>query len=444
MLIASPFSIATFRSDNVVSIIWSVVLAALGVAVLHALYATFRIKWPDAYSSLTDTFSLTIRATWLRFILYRFAPVFLVALGISVTADRQDAVALLAVGILATAHVASTNGRSFVRDMRGKKETGDFRPNFAAYHAGVIALVLAAAVAAYLLRKVAAPLVPGADALVESLWTAALVATCAGLLFSLIGTRDSRAMAMSGEYLSRRAIADVGISTVDYAYTKAVETGADPILIRSILFAEVLQRPRWVRNLENWSWWTRRRGTYGVMQTVSRKPVGDRESIDRTCLQFAGVWGASYSGTGEHASWDMDWRASWADLGYRNGDGAFIEMVHEIYRPSFYAYGSQAPSHTVSVGDIRLYQVRRHAISFGVRGMTSSKHVIIKYVLDGREVVVGSTRHGDGRVVWAWEFNIPPAAESVALLTFAENGVLRGGAECSLEISALEWELPFI
>ncbi|WP_147359970.1 hypothetical protein [Clavibacter lycopersici] len=306
----------------------------------------------------------------------------------------------------------------------------------------MIALIIVGAATAYLMRKVAAPLVPGTSALVESLWTAAFVAVCAGFIFSLIGTRESRETAMTGEYLSRRAITDVGLSTVDYAYGKAIASGADPILIRAILFAEVIQRPRWVRNLEKWSWWIRRRGTYGVMQVAGRRPVTDYDSIDQTCTQYAGAWGASLSTEGGYDTWTTDWRGSWAELGYRNGDAVFIDMVNQIYATSFYAYSYQGQPSNIR-GNLHIYQIRRYATQFALRGITSASYIVIRYMIDGNLVVVGSAKPGVYRDIWAWELCVPPASEHVALMVFASNGDEKGSAECSLDVSALDWETPF-
>ncbi len=424
-------------------LIGSVLLALIGAAILYALYTTLRMRWPDAYSSMSDTYSLRLRDTWQRFTLYRFAPVFIVALGVTVTADRQHVNSLLALCVMIAVHVWQTNGRAFVRDLLGKRERGDFRPNYAAYHAAMSALVAIAGAGAYVLRHLASPLVPSSEALTESLWTAALVAVCAGFLISLVGSESSKGMRMGGEYLSRRAIADIGLSTVDYAYSKAVELGADPILIRAIMYAEVIQRPRWFRNIEARTWWIRRTGTYGLMQVASARPMSDRESIDRACAQLAGAWGASYLSTESYSGWEVDWRKSWADLGYRNGDGAFIEMVNEIYRPNFYAYASQTASIQESIGDIRINYVRRHAVDFGIRGMTAATHVVLCYRLDEELVSFGVTRPSQATGTWAWELRVPPASKNVVLITFDDAGQIRGGGGCSLDVGPLDWELPF-
>lgn len=61
---------------------------------------------------------------------------------------------------------------------------------------------------------------------------------------------------------------------------------ADQSLVVAVMLVENLQRPKWLRRLENGIGRFRSSGTYGVMQAPSEKPVSDEQSITIAIEKF--------------------------------------------------------------------------------------------------------------------------------------------------------------
>jgi hypothetical protein len=67
---------------------------------------------------------------------------------------------------------------------------------------------------------------------------------------------------------------------ISYAKSQAHAAGVDEDLVVAVMVVEAIQRPEWLRRLERLLARLLRRGTYGIMQVGSRRPLSDRESID--------------------------------------------------------------------------------------------------------------------------------------------------------------------
>jgi hypothetical protein len=125
-------------------------------------------------------------------------------------------------------------------------------------------------------RTVLAPLVPRSADLSVALWTGVVVAAMGGWLIDA-----TRGVEKPIEALVQRSANSIETETWSYAQRRCVETRTDWRLFRSILLFENLQRPRWVREAERKTAWLRKDGTYGILQTTSKTPLSDIESIER-------------------------------------------------------------------------------------------------------------------------------------------------------------------
>lgn len=106
----------------------------------------------------------------------------------------------------------------------------------------------------------------------------------------------------------------------------ADQHGCDPVFLRSILFAEALQRPRWVRRAERAKSILVKPGSYGVMQVSSPHPLSDDESIQTVAENYAGYWPLR-----SDSGWVLPGRFA-AQVESHNTSKQFIDMVSVLYQ----------------------------------------------------------------------------------------------------------------
>jgi hypothetical protein len=248
--------------------------AMLGGAVfLHAFYRTVRLQWPQSYYSLGDVTSYRLSASPGRYLLFRFGPVLLAVVFISVLMERADLNVMVTAMGVALLHVWATSGRAAVRLLVSKKRMFN-RPALLVSHAvislGVVCIALAAGIVAPWLDW----LVPTTAEVTGALWTAILAAVLGSYLVTV-----SRAQGPDIGEIVERAKRQLGHELWSLAHRSALEHDADPVLVRGILIVESLQRPQWLRFLERLKGIAIKEGSYGVMQVQASRPISDEESI---------------------------------------------------------------------------------------------------------------------------------------------------------------------
>lgn len=114
----------------------------LAGAFLRLLYAAVRDEWPEAYSSVSSALQSRVRERLSQYLLVRAAPVFLVGVFATVTADRLHVSAGLAVSVMVLVEIFRSNGTALAGlVLRGGsvQRSG----SLIAYHLAVVVLVAA-------------------------------------------------------------------------------------------------------------------------------------------------------------------------------------------------------------------------------------------------------------------------------------------------------------
>ena len=118
-----------------------------------------------------------------------------------------------------------------------------------------------------------------------SLWTALVAGVLGAYLVSV-----SHSPLVSEEEILQRTIDTIPRELWTFARSAAGDAGTDPDLVSAVMAVENLQRPSWFRSLERWKGRIWPRGTYGIMQVASSRPLSDHESIVKALAErFAGV-----------------------------------------------------------------------------------------------------------------------------------------------------------
>lgn len=401
------------------SVFVSLALGISGAIALWGLYRALELNWPEQYVSLNDTFALRVTQTWWRFLVYRFVPLFAAGIAIWATTERVGGVPVLAVCAMSVIHVGHTNVLALFESFGKLQRHRKFTINYAAYHILIIFIISVATLAACIFGSSLAYLVPAPHILLENLWIAIFIAIASGIAIAVIGRRPSDANGFDSDYFVWRAKRDVDIELIDWAFDQAVKSRSDPILLRSIMFAEALQRPGWIRSLEQAKGLIFKKGSYGVTQEHSEIPISDRESISRTAKRLAHSWAIRPEEYGFAAEDSLVWKFA----SRHNADIAFIQGVQKIYKIVAHDY-STIPG--ISSRNIHLIEVRRYSDEFGLRGISVASELHFHYQpLTGDPETSSLYRPIDVEVDEPWSFECRVPVDTVSMnLDLFRNGYL--------------------
>jgi len=227
------------------------------------------------FTSFIDPIERRSMTRWLAF---RSAPVFLSSLFLSATATRWGQNSLAAIVVMSSTHIVTTYARPVVVGIRVRALPAQ-RVSF--WLLSVVLIVFSNLIG-LALSDIADPLIPSASESVRVLWTGAFAAIVAGAVVKLM-SRDEGTFKF---VLFERSRSEIPEALFVHAATEARRFAADQSLVIAVMIVENLQRPKWLRRLENAFGRFRSSGTYGVMQVQAEKPITDEQSITFAIEKF--------------------------------------------------------------------------------------------------------------------------------------------------------------
>lgn len=296
----------------------SAVVGLLAGLVLNLIYRRIQSEWPRSYFPVSDYWSYVKALAPSRYILFRFGPVLLVSLFCSRQLDSYDLPDWPFLVAVATAHLGSTSLRAAWRIRRYRRSGGRNAP-LLVLHLVTAAAVVAVLIGGVLLRAHLSYWIPDFESIRDSVW-AGLVSSL--LTFAFIRSTQTQDNDLIGIIDTQKK--RIGPELIDYARESAQRKGLDPDLVETVILTESIQRPRWFRRLEFVKGIVFRKGTYGIMQVQSPRPIGDRKSIDEALR--------THSSTFKPQEQDHDASISISDqLRSYNGSQEFLDLANEIY-----------------------------------------------------------------------------------------------------------------
>lgn len=391
----------------VVEALQSLLIGAAGAVLLALLYSALRTDWPDTYSTAKSSLASSSRSSPVKYLGFRLAPMFVIALLVARTAEDLKVSSGIAVATVIATHLGATNGRALIGLARGQRRNR--RLLLLLFHLLSGLLVLAAGLLGWAARGRLAPLVPEPQELVFALWTGAFVAIV-GVALRRVAEFDD-----AGERYDVAAVEkEVGPELWQYVTEAAARNQCDPDVLKSVLAVEVLQRPRWLRRLEYAKGRVLKKGSYGVAQISADAPISDRESIDRLAATFRGYFPARSSRYGTVRA-----RSLAARMAQHNPDPEFCteaSLWYQILSP-----GAISASRAVSADGRPLIEVREVEPldgSLRLSGTTSVEGNLLShaYVMDdevphGGDISLAETTPGRR----TWELLLPEEAVRVTI-----------------------------
>ncbi|WIG18388.1 hypothetical protein [Kocuria rosea] len=275
------------------------------------------------------------------------------------------------------------------------------------YYVGNLVLTAGIVALSYFSHGWYTDFVPEPDELVFAVWTAVFAAVLATALQQLL-----RSPSLSTEQKLTAAQKDIGEDAWGYVEQTALDSNCDPTLMRAIVAAEALQRPRWMRHLERAKGRVVPEGSYGVAQMTASHPLSDAQSIQALCSEHAGYYPAR-SSAGHVRETLLE-----ARIERHNSNPEFVASVLEFYRHlTPWAMDRSASISYDGRSHIEVTAVKRVGDQFEIEGtaVMADSQLYVGLVEGGevRELVPVPTHAADERRQ-GWTVQIPLEASQVA------------------------------
>lgn len=300
----------------------SLAVPLIAAVLTRGLFGVLETRWPndyfgiDAYGAIDP---ITNRSLW-RFLAWRSAPVFVGSAVSSITVERLGGRPFPATWIFLGIYLSLSVLKSVA--LHGDGPASRRFKVHAVAQGGVGVILAGAAFLGFAARRSVGGAVPEPDVLLASVWTSLLLAAGASALIRPLHSEASIQRLVSE---SKR---ELGEELLDYTRVSAAKHGTDPIVAEAVLIAENLQRPRWIRRIENALHRLGGDGTYGAMQVRAAKPLTDKESVDVAMATH--LRGAQLGRTsGKHPS-DEDVRSAVLAIGSYNRSASWKGLVGRI------------------------------------------------------------------------------------------------------------------
>lgn len=291
-------------------------VAALG---LNLIYRRIQSEWPENYFSLTDYWSYVKALVPSRYIVFRFGPVILIGLFGVRQLDALGWPVWPFATVTFAAHVGVTSLRAVWRIARFKR-TGERSAPLIVLHLATAAAVAACLAGSALLSSELSFLIPDLESIRNEIWAALF-----GSMLAFAFIRSTRAPQRTLSEVIATTRRRIGPELLNYAWHRAYERELDARVVETVLLVEAIQRPKWFRRLELLKGLLFRRGSYGIMQAQSQRPIGDRASIDLALDAHRAVFDTAPSSEPGHYTQVSDQLRSY------NASPAFLELADDIY-----------------------------------------------------------------------------------------------------------------
>lgn len=269
-------------------LIYSLLLVIITEWLIIKGYHYYKLTWPERYFGPDDKANIFISTSPLYYVIFRLLPVFIAILvthGVFYKVSIVDQNPLriyhpFVLGLVtALLYSLATDGRVILDLLIKSSNVEVFINKTTQYFIHILAIPLmtiiggAAGYTATLaeVRR----FLPDLYGLVDNIWAAFITI----ILFFAVKNFINRPKEVNVDEVINKSASKIIPATYSLIEELSRKHNADSILVKSICIAENIQRPKWIRFLENMFGRLKPSGTYGIMQVASKKPIGDEQSI---------------------------------------------------------------------------------------------------------------------------------------------------------------------
>ena len=303
---------------TVLEYLGSVAVGLLAGLVLNLIYRRIQSEWPEIYFSLSDHWAYVKALVPSRYVLFRFGPVLLVGLFAGRQLKSWNLPDWPFLATVIALHLGSTSLRAAWRMWRYRHANSRNAP-LLVLHLVTAAVVVAVLFGGLLARDSLSYWVPDFESIRDSIWAGLFSSLLTFAFIRSTQTRDNDLLNVVETQKKR-----IGPEMIDYARKSAERKGLDPDLVEAVILTESIQRPRWFRRLEFMKGIVFRKGTYGIMQVQSPRPIRDRTSIDKALRTHRAAFKPQETADNTYTSISDRLRSY-------NSSPEFLDLADEIY-----------------------------------------------------------------------------------------------------------------
>ena len=261
------------------SLLLSIVLGAFAGMLLKGFYSMIKTEEPASYTYSVSKLERSRGKIAAQYFGFRTIPVFVVTLGVVVTADRlmlYDRVTYLA---CVFSFVCLSSGRALVERIKSGMKDAPFHcflligEIIGSFVVGATSLLFSSYLASF---------VPEPREFVSDAWTVLFVA----LVYRAMRTVSRAPRPLNSRDRLQLVREDVGDEIWNDMYDMAEDKAVPWCVLAAIVVVEVAERPRWVRKCErifSSLMFHKVKMSFGVTQEQSKRPLTDCEALSQTC-----------------------------------------------------------------------------------------------------------------------------------------------------------------
>lgn len=263
--------------------VWSFVT----ILIIHIFYYLFKISWPEMYFAVSDSMSLYISFSPVRYFVFRIVPIFIaIAILLGATESFVTIIQRIYAGLfIGITHLIFTNFKALLKLVLNNKSIHLYlNKSFQVFtHIITILLIMVmSAVAGAISSWNKFQLItPDLAEIRDNIWSSMITAMLAVWFYKLLQRRD-----VSSNDLFNKQKENLDNKIFNIIETESRKYNANEKLVKAICIVENIQRPAWIRKLERIKSFINKEGTYGIMQIKSSHYVTDEESIKMAIEKF--------------------------------------------------------------------------------------------------------------------------------------------------------------
>lgn len=248
--------------------------------IIFLFYHAFKLKWPDLYFSVNNMAAFFVTVSFKRYLVFRFAPVFLFSTIILGILMKDQTVNLsINLGVISLfIHALLSNGRAILELLTNSKRIKvyfNFGYQIVIHLITFISLIFLGFFSGLVAKSAfIVSITPSIQGIADNIWSALLTVLIIEYLQTIYKEKG-----IDIDQVFENSLTKIDPKILKHIDELSQALNANPVLVKAICLVESIQRPKWIRNVENIKAFLRLTGTYGIMQVRVNKPISDNESV---------------------------------------------------------------------------------------------------------------------------------------------------------------------
>lgn len=257
---------------------------------LFLIYRYYEYKWPEQYFGPENKANIFLSIKPYYYFVFRIMPILVTILLINGTLFKLSGNTLDSVligGVSALVFALRNDGKAIYDLVTHSQKIKVYRNKYfqlAAHFITILLLFCAGLTAGFLATNnfILDWFIPDLKALRDNVYASFIAVVLSFALYKIIKKPNE----ISLDSVIEKSIKNIDRNIYSLIEIESKKYNANQILVKAICISENIERPRWIRKIENVMSMFKKNGTYGIMQVSSNKRISDQESIKIAVPKF--------------------------------------------------------------------------------------------------------------------------------------------------------------